>query len=136
MEGFTPDFSVDVEAVKGFCPAGETYAKHQIAAGTLPVLTCEGPCIRGDIARLAGNYITDAEPSLARCCHAESFYVPHSAMATCVKSADKVIMIDGCFLKCHGRVLRKLGRSREGRSHRRAAAVQEVHRRVLDGRCA
>lgn len=108
MEGFTPDFSVDVEAVKGFCPAGETYAKQQVAAGTIPVLTCEGPCIRGDIARLAGNYITDTEPSLARCCHAEAFYVPHSTMAAWVKGADKVIMIDGCFLKCHGRVLRKM----------------------------
>ena len=29
-------------------------------------------------------------------------------MAAWVKDADKVIMIDGCFLKCHGRVLRKL----------------------------
>jgi uncharacterized metal-binding protein len=108
MEGFTPDFSLDVQGVKGFCPAGEVYAKQQVAAGTIPVLTCEGPCIRGDIARLAGNFITQDEPSLARCCHAEAFYVPHSTMTAWVKGADKVIMIDGCFLKCHGRVLKNL----------------------------
>ena len=108
MEAYTPDFSLDVQGVKGLCPAGEAFAKQQIAAKTIPVLTCEGPCIRGEIARLAGNLITQDEPSLARACHAETFFVPHSAMAAWVKSADKVIMIDGCFLKCHGRVLKNL----------------------------
>jgi hypothetical protein len=29
-------------------------------------------------------------------------------MAAWVKGADKSIVIDGCFLKCHGRVLKKL----------------------------
>jgi uncharacterized metal-binding protein len=29
-------------------------------------------------------------------------------MATWVKSAERVVMIDGCFLKCHGRVLKTL----------------------------
>jgi uncharacterized metal-binding protein len=29
-------------------------------------------------------------------------------MARWVKEADKSVMIDGCFLKCHGRVLKKL----------------------------
>jgi uncharacterized metal-binding protein len=47
-------------------------------------------------------------PSLARACHAETFVVPHSAMARWVKGADRCIMIDGCFLKCHGRILKGL----------------------------
>ena len=55
MEGHTPDFSLDVQGVKGFCPAGEAYAKQQMAARKIPVLACEGPCIRGEIARLAGH---------------------------------------------------------------------------------
>ena len=108
MEAYTPDFSLDVQGVKGFCPAGEAYAKQQIAARTIPVLSCEGPCIRGEIARLAGNLITQEVPSLARACHAETFFVPHSAMASWVKGANRVVMIDGCFLKCHGRVLKNL----------------------------
>jgi uncharacterized metal-binding protein len=108
MDGYTSDFSLDVQGVKGYCPAGEVYAKQQLAARTIPVLSCEGPCIRGEIARLAGNLITQDVPSLARACHAETFFVPHSAMAAWVKSADRVVMIDGCFLKCHGRVLKKL----------------------------
>ena len=104
----TPDFSVEVQAVRGHCPAGEAYAKQQIAAKTIPVLSCEGPCIRGEIARLAANLVAQDVPSLARACHAETFFVPHSTMAAWVKDAAKAVMIDGCFLKCHGRVLKKL----------------------------
>ncbi len=108
MDAYTADFSLDVQGVKGSCPAGELYAKNQIAKKTIPVLSCEGPCIRGEIARLAANLIAQEVPALARACHAETFFVPHSAMATWVKGAEKSLMIDGCFLKCHGRVLKKL----------------------------
>lgn len=108
MEAYTPNFSVDVQGVKGACPAGEVYAKEQIEAKTLPVLSCEGPCIRGEIARLAANMVAQDVPGLARACHAETFFVPHSSMTRWVTSADKCIMIDGCFLECHGRVLKTL----------------------------
>jgi uncharacterized metal-binding protein len=108
MDAHTSDFSLAVEGVKGFCPAGEVYAKRNIADRKIPVLSCEGPCIRGEIARLAANLVAQEVPSFARACHAETFFVPHSAMARWVRDADKSIMIDGCFLKCHGRVLKKL----------------------------
>jgi len=108
MENYTLDFSLDVRGVKGCCPAGEAYAQDQIAAKTTPVLSCEGPCIRGEIARLAANMVAQDVPSLARACHAEAFFVPHSSMARWVKDAEKAIMVDGCFLKCHGRVLKNL----------------------------
>ena len=108
MGDYTPDFSVAVQGVKGFCPAGEAYAKRNISEGKIPVLSCEGPCIRGEIARLAANFVAHDVPSFARACHAESFFVPHSAMARWVKDAKQVVMIDGCFLKCHGRVLKEL----------------------------
>jgi uncharacterized metal-binding protein len=108
MRAYTPDFTVEVRGIKGFCPAGEAYAKQQLEAKTIPVLTCEGPCIRGEIARLAGNLIAREQPALARACHAEAFFVPHSTMAAWVQGADKVVMIDGCFLQCHGRILKNL----------------------------
>ena len=108
MDAYTSDFSLEVQGVKGFCPAGELYAKEQIAKKTIPVLSCEGPCIRGEIARLAANLVAQEVPALARACHAEAFFVPHSSMAAWVKGAEKSLMIDGCFLKCHGRVLKKL----------------------------
>lgn len=108
MNNSTPDFSLEVEGVKGTCPAGEVYAKQNIAEKKVPVFSCEGPCIRGDIARLAANLVAHEVPSYARACHAETFFVPHSSMARWVKEAEKSVMIDGCFLKCHGRVLNKL----------------------------
>lgn len=108
MSTETKDFSLEVEGIQGACPAGERYAKQQIADGRVPVLSCEGPCIRGEIARLAANLVAQEVPGLARACHAEAFFVPHSAMREWVSSADRSVMIDGCFLKCHGRVLRKL----------------------------
>jgi uncharacterized metal-binding protein len=108
MAEYTPDFTLEVEGVKGVCPAGEVYAKRNMAEKKIPVFSCEGPCIRGEIARLAANLVAQEVPSLARACHAETFVVPHSSMARWVKGAEKTIMIDGCFLKCHGRVLKKL----------------------------
>lgn len=108
MNAHTPDFSLQVQGVKGFCPAGEVYAKQQMKRNAIPVLSCEGPCIRGEIARLAANFVAQDVPSLARACHAETFFVPHSSMAQWIKQAQRSIMIDGCFLKCHGRVLEGL----------------------------
>lgn len=108
MNAYTPDFSLDVEGVKGYCPAGEVYAKRSLAEKKIPVFSCEGPCIRGDIARLAANLVANEVPSYARACHAETFFVPHSSMARWVKESEKSIMVDGCFLQCHGRALRKL----------------------------
>jgi uncharacterized metal-binding protein len=101
----SPDFSINVDGVKGGCPAGEAWAKQNLANGKIPVFSCEGPCIRGEIARLAANIVAEEGEQYARSCHAETFFVPHSAMAQWVKESEKAVMIDGCFLKCHGRVL-------------------------------
>jgi uncharacterized metal-binding protein len=108
QSNYTSDFSLDVDAVKGVCPAGEVYAKRSMAEKKVPVFSCEGPCIRGEIARQAANLVAKEVPSLARACHAEVFFVPHSSMAHWVKSAHKAVVIDGCFLKCHGRVLKNI----------------------------
>jgi uncharacterized metal-binding protein len=107
MNTVTEDFTLQVDGVKGICPAGEAWAEQQILLKKIPVLSCEGPCIRGDIARLAANRVAKEEP-FARACYAEAFLVPHSSMTRWVKEADKVVMIDGCFLKCLGRVLNNL----------------------------
>ncbi len=103
MAKSTPDFSIKVSGVKGICPAGEVHAKQNIAEKRIPVLSCEGPCIRGEIARLAADIVADEAP-YARGCYAETFLVPHSTMTAWVKGAEKVVVIDGCFLKCIGRI--------------------------------
>ena len=107
MNYTTSNFSLDVTGVTGICPAGESWAKQNILDKKIPVLSCEGPCIRGEIARLAANMVAKKE-SYARSCYAEMALVPHSSMAQWVRDADEVIMIDGCFLKCVGRILKNL----------------------------
>ena len=102
-----PDFALEVSGVKGLCPAGEAYAEKNMSEGKIPVISCEAPCIRGEIARLAANMVAMEEP-FARCCHGETFAVPNSSMARWVNESDKVVMIDGCFLECHGRILKNL----------------------------
>ena len=87
METLTPVFWVQVQGVKGLCPAGEAYAKKQIEKKTSPLLFCEGGCIRGEIARLTANYVAQDMPSLARACQAETFFVPASSMTQWVKTA-------------------------------------------------
>lgn len=100
-------FSVDVAGTDLLCPAGEEHGKAAQAEGRIPVLSCEGGCIRGEIARLVANIVAREGP-FARACHAESLVVPGSAISRWVKSAGKVVVIDGCFLACHGRIFKEL----------------------------
>lgn len=128
MDLQTDDFSLAVEGVRGACPAGDRYANEQMVQHRTPVLSCEGPCIRGEIARLAANMVAAEGTGLARACHAEAFFVPHSPMRRWVRGAERSVMIDGCFLRCHGRVLPKLT-SPEQVIHFDAYAV---HRKYAD----
>ncbi|MHC4309758.1 MAG: putative zinc-binding protein [Planctomycetota bacterium] len=100
-------FSIEVEGTENRCPIGETIGNRNIREGKIPVLSCEGACIRGEIARLAANLVANDE-AFARGCHGELLSVPDSAMAQWVKNAKKVLLIDGCFLRCHGRIIENL----------------------------
>lgn len=96
-----------VTATNGICPAGEKAASVFAAQKRIPVLSCEGACIRGEIARLAANLVSGAD-GYARACHGETFTVPDSGMAKWVNTSSKVVVIDGCFLRCHGRILQNV----------------------------
>jgi uncharacterized metal-binding protein len=107
MDKSTSFFSLDVEETEGKCPIGEKIGKQNQSEEKIPVLSCEGGCIRGDIARLAANMVAKEEP-YRRSCHGEVITVPHSAISQWTRNADKVVLIDGCFLRCHGRILRNI----------------------------
>lgn len=100
-------FSLLVENTEKRCPIGETIGEKNVDEGKIPVLSCEGACIRGEIARLAANILAKEKP-YARACHGELLSVPDSAMARWAKKAESVVLIDGCFLHCHGRILENL----------------------------
>jgi len=100
-------FQIEVDRTKGLCPAGERYAKQQIREGSIPILSCEGPCIRGEIARQAANRIGKQAP-FARACQGEAVAVPDSSMARWVREAEHVVVLDGCFLRCQARMMRRM----------------------------
>lgn len=97
-------FFLEVTSTSKKCPVGEKAGSQNLAEGKTPVLSCEGACIRGEIARLAANMIAKEEP-YRRTCHGELFTVPASALSNWTNNAEKVVLVDGCFLRCHGRVL-------------------------------
>lgn len=103
-----PDnMELSIVATHQHCPIGETVGKSHMANGDMPVLSCEGACIRGEIARQAANIVAK-QPGYGRGCHGELITVPQSAIAQWFHQAPGVVLIDGCFLHCHGRILEDL----------------------------
>ena len=98
---------VQLSTTNAICPIGEIIGNKNISESKIPVLSCEGACIRGEIARLAANIIS-RKKSFGRGCHGELIAVPESAIARWVKTAEKVVLIDGCFLRCHGRIIENI----------------------------
>ena len=101
------DSRMQITATTNSCPIGEITGEKNINQGKIPVLSCEGACIRGEIARLAANIISRGK-AYGRGCHGELLTVPESAISRWIKTSEKVILIDGCFLRCHGRILENI----------------------------
>jgi hypothetical protein len=107
MNGTSSIFIVQVSKTNGNCPIGEKVGNRSLEEGKIPVLSCEGACIRGEFTRLAAHMVAKEEP-YRRGCHGELLTVPNSAIAQWIKKSGKIVLIDGCFLRCHGRVLENL----------------------------
>ncbi len=107
MKSLDTSFNLKVSETAGRCPVGEKVGKRNMEDCKIPVFSCEGACIRGEIARLAANMVAKEEP-YRRGCHGELISVPDSAMGQWPREAEKVVLIDGCFLRCHGRILENL----------------------------
>ena len=103
-------YSLEITGTDKHCPAGEKAGDRYLREGKVPVLSCEGPCIRGEIARVAAHMVAKEEP-YRRGCHGELITVPGSAIAQWIKAAGKVVLIDGCFLRCQGRILENIIKS-------------------------
>jgi uncharacterized metal-binding protein len=101
------NFFIDVEGMKAVCPLGEVVGSKMIAEKRIPVISCEGGCFRGEIARVAAHMVAKEGP-YSRGCHGEMFTAPSSAMAEWARKANKVVVIDGCFMRCHGRIMKNV----------------------------
>lgn len=107
MHGEDTVFNLEISKTDNTCPVGETVGSKNLKEGKIPVLSCEGACIRGEIARLAAHLVAKEEP-YRRGCHGELFTVPGSALTQWIKKTGKIVLIDGCLLRCHGRILENL----------------------------
>jgi len=94
---------LEVTPIDKVCKAGEEFGRKCRNEGRIPVLSCEGGCIKGEIARQAANLVAENE-GYARACHGEFFTVPQADLAGWVSDAERVVIIDGCSLFCHSRI--------------------------------
>jgi uncharacterized metal-binding protein len=101
------NLSIEVEDIKAVCPLGEVVGRKMVLDERIPVISCEGGCFRGEIARLAAHMVAKQGP-YSRGCHGEMFTAPGSAMAEWARKARKVVVIDGCFMRCHGRIMKNI----------------------------
>lgn len=104
MNEFNSEQNIKFKKAQGHCPAGEAFGNRMMEKGKFPVISCEGFCIRGEIARVAANMLS-REGKYGRACHGEILSVPDSAMAKWARQSEQIIVIDGCFLHCHGRMM-------------------------------
>ncbi len=100
--------TIQVRLTDQRCALGDAYAhKHLTTPPKTAVLSCEGMCLRGEVARRAANLIAHelAPERAVRVCHG-GLLETSGGMRELVQRADQVLMLDGCFLACGTRLLK------------------------------
>jgi len=100
--------TIQVKLTDARCELGDSYAqKHMTTPPKVAVLSCEGMCLRGEVARQAANLITfELAPDRAvRVCHG-GLLETGGGMRDLVARADAILMLDGCGMACGTRLLR------------------------------
>jgi len=89
----------------GTCPACEDYASRQ-RIKHVAVMCCEGSCLRGEIARQASNILchTIMPGDTVRICLGGAF-TKDTGQRGLVRDAERLIAVEGCFLKCATRMM-------------------------------
>ncbi|MBU4437963.1 MAG: putative zinc-binding protein [Firmicutes bacterium] len=101
------DFEViKIEKIHNICPMCEDYAKEQTEKPVV-IMSCEGACLRGEISRRAANHIChDLIPDkTVRLCLGGAF-TKDGGQRNLVKNAQRVIALEGCFIKCASRMIK------------------------------
>ena len=99
--------TINVQVLDRGCAAGDSYAaKHVTGEPKTAVVSCEGACIKGEVARRAANVIAHelAPKRAVRICHGGGFLLTQGGMRKLVEQAEQVIVVDGCPLVCGTRM--------------------------------
>ncbi len=98
--------TIQIKLTDNVCPLGEAYAqKHATTPPKTAVISCDGACLRGEIARRSANIVTHkrAPGRTVRICHG-GFLETGGGMRKLVEGAEQVIVLDGCPMRCGSRL--------------------------------
>ena len=96
---------VRIEKTKNSCRLCEDYAERQTSK-PVAVMSCEGACLRGEVARQAANILCHslAPEKTARICLGSAF-TKDTGQRALVRNAPRVIALEGCFINCSSRMM-------------------------------
>lgn len=100
--------TIKIEKVEKACPACEEYAeKHSTNPPRIAVMSCEGACAKGEVARMAANLIAHqlARENTVRICLGGAF-TKDTGQRNLVRRANKTIAVEGCFISCSSRMMK------------------------------
>jgi len=105
-EGSTEYETVRIEKTKNVCPMCEDYSRAQ-AAKPIVVMSCEGACLRGEVARRAANLIcyTLAPEKTVRLCLGGAF-TKDTGQRGLARNGSRIIALEGCFIECASRMMK------------------------------
>ena len=97
---------VTIEKTPKIYPMCEDYARQQ-ADKPVVVMSCEGACLRGEVARRASNLLCHklAADKTVRLCLGGAF-TKDGGQRSLVRHAERVIAVEGCFLECATRMMK------------------------------
>lgn len=100
--------TVCVEKTRNVCPLCEDYAENQ-ASKPVAVMSCEGACLRGEVARRAANIIcySLAPEKTVRICLGGAF-TKDTGQRNLVRRAKRVVALEGCFINCSSRMMKSV----------------------------
>jgi uncharacterized metal-binding protein len=98
--------TVRIEKTKNICPMCEDYSRAN-ATKPLVVMSCEGACLRGEIARRAANILCHRliPDKTARLCLGGAF-TKDTGQRGLARNGARVIALEGCFIECASRMMK------------------------------
>lgn len=97
---------IRIKKIKSVCPMCEDYAAEN-AAKPIVVMSCEGACLRGEVARRAANILCHEllRDKTVRLCLGGAF-TKDGGQRNLVRNGKRVIALEGCFIKCASRMIK------------------------------
>ena len=97
---------VRIEKAKGNCNLCEDYAQRQ-QHKPVAVMSCDGACLRGEIARQAANLLCHSleKERTVRICLGGAF-TKNTGQRGLVRNAPRVLALEGCPVHCASRMMR------------------------------